>query len=432
MFALGFEPGSLDVDPAEEQRLKEELGDRLAADQEGDNAFALSEEEAKSIEDLAKKEEEYFPASDFVDVLLELMVRNNDDDAFREAAKMIRSIIFALVENLDFQHASQLLTKLSSESLPGLTTVHVREIEKMIGSFCDKQTVELIDNYLAEFPTLPSCHGVFKFLSVFDHNAVSLFCPLLRHKAHTASISEVLLTIGPNCGGTFEKFLDDPDSAVAKGVLTIIAQSDDAKRIQRIAKAMHHPDPELRKSAGKLILDLAEDEAAPYLLPLLDESNQQLLNFALQYFAKVPNEVAYERLKALTESGRFFDLDNSRQIHAFKALIASGGTEGLEYVTQNVLKHAFTLRSKTRRRKAAALLALSDSTSSAAIATLERFAGDKKNSLAASAQRAIKIQEQDVSSPGAKRHGAAARRPGRIALEKNTMKAEKKEVARVE
>ncbi len=389
VFNLGFNPDTLRLPPGEEERLKEELASRLSED-DGDSTFELTEEEAEKIRELALEEEVYFPVYDFVDILIELMIKNGDPEAFKQATKMIRSIIFALVENLDFDHAAELLRKLSTDAHPGLTSEHKRQIKEMIGRFCDKQTLELLSSYLAENASLPEEHGLFKFLTVFDHNVVPHICRLLSHHQHIPTISKILVEIGKDSVAVFAKFLQDPDSEIAKAMILILARLESKQGIQRIAEALRHPDETLRKFAARTILELANKDAAPYLLPLLDEKSPQLVYFALQFFSRVQSEEVYEKLLELTRSDRFFELSKAQQAQAYNALISCGGDGGLDYVLGSVLKRTFTFGKKSAKRKAAALLALSGYTDQKVIDVLQRFA-QRTGTLASTAKHALRL-----------------------------------------
>ena len=389
IFSLGFDVHQLDLPPGEEERLREELSGRLS-DDEGDSTFELTEEEAEKIRQLALAEEVYFPVYDFVDVLIELMIKNADPDAFNQATKMIRSIVFALVENLDFVHAAELLHKLSTDAHPGLTNEHKRQIKEMIGSFCDTQTLELLDSYLSENPSMPREHGLFQFLAVFDHNLVPHVCRLLKHHSHIPVLAKILLEIGKNSAAVLAKFIHDPDSQIAKAIIQILARLKDKQGIKRIAEALHHPDESLRKYAAKTILDLANKDAAPYLLPLLDEKSPELVHFALQFFLKVPTEAVYEKLLNLTTSNRFLELSKGQQAQAYTALMAAGGPKGIDHVINTVLKRAFTLGNKAKTRKTAALLSLSTCTEQRSIDILQKFAAGK-SSLASTAKHSLRV-----------------------------------------
>ncbi len=397
LLSMGFQLERLDISHEEEERLKAELSERLQTD-EGDATFELSAEEAERIDELAKKEEEYFPVYDFVDVLIELMVKNGDPEAFNESAKMIRAIAFALVENLDFHHAAGLLRKLSTEAHPGLTADHKRQIREMIGSFCDRQTLEILSSYLKEHAHLSPDHGIFLFLRVFDRNAVKSFCQFLEHRAHHEAMTNVLLEIGRDSGRVFAQLLDSPSPEIAQGVLRIVAQIEDEKRPQRIASALKHPDEKVRHYAAKLILELDDEDAASHLLALLDEDQKQLLHFGLQFFAQAECPEAYSRLLALSESKRFFTLDKSRQTLCFKALLKSDSNRALEYLTTKLLKGVLTFGAKARRRKAAALLALSASSDDRSIKTLQRFAAKERSALSSTAKHALRLMVTEADT----------------------------------
>ncbi len=391
LFSMGFDREQLDLDPEEEQRLREELAETLSSESKN-NAFELSDEESEKIRALAREEEAYFPVYDFVDVLLELMIKNGDEEAFKEAAKMIRSIIFALVENLDFHHAAALLRKLSKEDAhPGLTHEHKQQIREMVGTFCDKDTVQLIDGYLNEHPKLPADHGLFEFLTVFDGNAVRQFCPLLKYESHGRAIIDVLEKIGTNSIKTFESFLDDPDPNVVKSIILLLSRFKDDKRSKRISQALRHPNEEIRKHAAKVILEIADRNATEHLLPLLDESSPDLLHFAVQFFLRVPSEEIYEPVFNLINSPRFNELDKAKQAQTFQLLIAAKRDEGLDYVRNKVLRWRRSLTKAIERRKGAAVLALADVDDEESIALLTKLSEMKRSELASTARHALRL-----------------------------------------
>ena len=110
----------------------------------------LTEEDAEQIRTMVRNEDSYFALFDFVDIVLELMVRNPDPGAFSRSVKMIRAIIASLIEELDFSHAAFLMDKFSGQAHPGLTDAHRNQLREMLASFTDKQTLHVLKVFLID------------------------------------------------------------------------------------------------------------------------------------------------------------------------------------------------------------------------------------------------------------------------------------------
>ncbi|HLU48574.1 MAG TPA: hypothetical protein VK116_10840, partial [Planctomycetota bacterium] len=167
------------ISKEEREDLEQALGTRQDED-EGDSAFVLTEAETESLRDLVRQESTYFPLFDFVDILLELMARNRDQNAFEESVRMLRTIIASVIEDLDFERAGWLMKRLVHEAHPGLTPDRLQAIRDMIATFNDKQTLALLENFLCECDRLGANHPVFQFMKAFPPSAIESFCAFLR------------------------------------------------------------------------------------------------------------------------------------------------------------------------------------------------------------------------------------------------------------
>jgi len=391
---LGFDEERFSVPAEEKERLAEILASRRSAEDEGDSTFEISDEERATIRKLVDNEEAYFPIFDFLDILLELMVRRPDAESFDKSVKMIRSVIDSMIDESDFEHAAVLLEKFASDAHPSLNAARRSELRDMASSFNDKKTLNIIREYLEEHPKLPSSDHIFRFMRAFPKAAAEDFCAFLVIGEHLKSVSEVLVLLGTGKAELFTRLLGDPDPLIVRAMIGILMKTDEQNAVSRIARALKHPDESVRLHAANTMLEHGDADAGPFFIPLLDESSRQLLNIALQFLAKVTVVEAFERLRLLTSSRRFRVLDLKRQEIAFKALLKASPTQGVEHIRKSVLRWGVCLSEHSRMRKSAALNALAYCGSEEGLAILVRFGSRKRGPLVPVASRAMKNWEQ--------------------------------------
>jgi hypothetical protein len=386
----------------EKEQLEEALAHRKADD--GDARFELSDEEIRALLQLVKQEEEYFAIHDFVDILLELMVRNPDPQSFSKWITMIRTVIAALIEDRDYLHAAQIMEKFAKESHPELTPAHHLQLEQMLASFTDDQTLFLVRTFLQECPKLARNHAVFRLLKALPCQAVEKLCPLLSLAPHVAAISEVLAHLGVGRTEVFSRQLEVAETGVARALIGVILKTETREPLKHLARALKHRDENVRLHAAKVLLEQGGAAIGPLLLPLLAESSRQLLNIALQFFAKVNFAAAYEPLETLTRSRSFHSLDPKRQLLCFKALLQTCPERALEFIERSILAWTPFFWRTPQAVKLAGLSALASSPAPKGKEILERLARRRRGTLGAAARRALlemQASEQRVrTAPG--------------------------------
>lgn len=380
---------------------KTEFDQALASRQDddgGDSSFELSEAESETLRELVRNESSYFPLFDFVDILLELMVRNRDPNAFEESVRMIRTIIAAVIEDLDFDRAAWLMRRLTHEAHPGFTPAQLEALRDMIATFNDKQTIALLETYLTENDRLPPDHSVFNFMKAFPASALEAFCSFLRFHNHVQGVSAVLIELGTGNAAALAAYLDDADPLVVRAMIGIILQADREGATEHLARALAHPNEEVRAHAAQSILDHADEKAAPLFVPLLRERSRRLITIALQFFAKFSCPEAYESLQTLTKSRLFGTLDGKRQRLCFVALLKSSYSRAMDFIGARVLRWIVSLGRLSHARKTAALLALGAIESEQSRSLLERFAARERSSLSSVARRSLRELDRRASA----------------------------------
>ena len=403
-----------DIPESERARLDEILEERKAGSEDdgGESTFELTDEERDSIRELVENEDRYFPVFDFLDILIELMVRKSDTESFDKAVKMIRTVLDSLIQERDFQHAAQLMTKFSSSAHPALTDSQRRALKDMVASFRDKKTLEIVESFLQENPKLAADHPVFEFMKAYPKNGAEEFCQFLTMPSHVKAVSEVLVHLGTGRVEQFTKHLADPDPLVVRALIGVLVRADGNASAAKIARALAHPDENVRIHAAKTILENGDSSAGTFFLPLLGESSRQLLNLALQFFIKNPVPEAFDALADLVQSKRFQQLDQKRQILTFRAILQASSHKGLDFVEKKVLGRVFSFGQHAKAKKSAALSALGYSDSDQALAILARFA-TRKGFLAGVAQKTMKDAgaRQQAAARGGQKTGTTSPRP---------------------
>ena len=389
---------SFRLDPAEDERLKD-LTSRAGSEETGDPSLELAEDEIRRLQELAIEEEACLPLCDFVDVLFELIARNLDLGVLKRHMKLLRNIIFSLLEDLDFEHASQLILKLQHEVPPGLPETHRAAIRRTAASFCDKATLMILSSFLKESSQLPEDHAVFRFLRCLGPDALPSLCEFLGLEQHVAAISKVLLELGTGRAEALSHYLQNPDPLVVRAMIPILTAMDKDTALDRIAVALKHPDESARVEAAKTLLENATERLEPFFLPLIQEPCRALRIAAFHFFAKVRCPSAYEPLVGLTRGKPFCSFDLELQEQCFAACLRSNPQQAFEYIRRSVIGRGFCWTEARFRRKAAALRALRTCRSDEAVALLLHHALKRRSRLAPVAQdilRSMKVEEKEA------------------------------------
>ena len=392
LFALGFDPGRLDVSKEEEQRLKSELAEHRKRDESGDDAFELKEDELGSIRDLAASEETYFAVFDFVDILLEHVARNDEIEALEEAARLIREIISALVDGLDFEHAHQVLNKVTREPHPALSENQRRAVRDAVGEFSDARTLETIDGFLKDARRLSVKHAVFNFMRLLGPDALPQLCSMMEYNQHIPALSAVLVDVGKKNSELFANQMMNPDADIAQAMIHVILNTEEGSRaLRRIASALKHQNVNVRKHAAKTILERGDEDVGEFFLPLLEDP--PLFPIALQFYAKVSYPPAYDLLAKIVSGKEFHTMEQMKQTACCKALFISDPDRALT-LAQSILRWPFCWTKKMLQRRAAAIRGLVYHPSEESRDLILKFSDLKKSPLSVVASQCLRLRDE--------------------------------------
>ena len=393
LFALGFDPQKFSLREGEEERLLEELGTKRGKAEKSDSAFQLTEAEIESIRELVESEETYFAIFDFIDILLEHIARSDREKGLEDAARLIRDVVLALIENLDFDHAALVLAKVSKDPHPALNDRQMKRIREIVGDFTDKKTMQALADFLRENPKLEKNHAVFGFMRLLGREAIPTFCQFMQHHEHIPQLSDVLIEIGKSRGEFFAKQLMDADSKVAQALIHVILNTDKkGAALRRIAAALRHQNEAVRKYAAKVILDHGDREIGSFFVPLLDDP--PLFPVALQFYAKVPFPAAFDPLTKVIFGRLFYNMDQQRQIVCFKAWILSNPDRALELIETKILNWRRSLTQQSHQRKAAAIRGLVYHPGEEARDFILELSEHKRSPLAEIAEQALRMRDE--------------------------------------
>ena len=411
LFTMGFDPKRFDLTAEDEARLKKELTDRVGNEDDGNSAFEFGEEELSKLNELAASEESYFAIYDFVDVIIEHVAGGNDEDAFDNATRMVRDVTFALIENFDFEHATDLLTKMSVNPHPALTTEQRAKMREISSTFSDKQTMTLVGEFLKETGHLPRTHAVFTFMKTLGRSILKDVCEFLDYKGQLKGLTEVLVHVGKGSSQTLAKQMMSSNEEVANAMIQVLIETDrDGKNMERIARALEHQSESVRRTAARTILEHGDEKVGAYFLPLL--SDPPLLSVALQFYAKVSYPNAYEPLSKMILGPAFHFLEQSRQILCFRALNLADPEKSLAFISQSILRWSRSMNQKSRKRKVAALRGLVEHPHEGATAILVRFSAmSEKIPLSGVAKQAQRLRQKWLKENAAKKKAKAKTQP---------------------
>lgn len=143
-FLSSFDPRRFGIDPAEEKQLRSILATQEKSHSDGDDRFELNEAETEALQAMVREEKGYFALQDFVGLLLEYMAHHPDPKQFAHALHLIRTLIFSMIENLEFGNAEMLLEQVRRAEFVGMSESHRVQIGDLRRSFGDKVTFQIV------------------------------------------------------------------------------------------------------------------------------------------------------------------------------------------------------------------------------------------------------------------------------------------------
>jgi hypothetical protein len=376
------------IEEDDAERLEELMRARKAGDPPEDRTFELTEEEAEKIRELSREEESYFPLYDLVDILFELAATNPDLKELQHTLKLLRSIIFAFIENLDFEHAVNLLQRCAEGMPQGLPDAHRSQIRDMIRSFSGKATLEVLSTFLQESTELPADHGIFRLMKLLGSEALPQICTFLGMSQHLAAMCDVLSHIGAGSAEVLCQHISNPDPQIALAMIEVVLRTDPVSGHERIAVALKHPNEGVRINAAKILMQRGESKSASAFMDLLKDPSKALVSMGLSYFSKVSCPEAYAPLAELSKGRSFRKLDELSQEKVFTACVRADPLKAAALLSRTLGRGICWTRSSFRRKSAAlyALLALGGDT---AVEIAGRFTSRRKGRLALVARKVL-------------------------------------------
>jgi hypothetical protein len=376
------------IDEEEAERLEEMVRQRKAEGPREDRTFELTEEETERIRELSREEEAYFPLYDLVDILFELAATNPDLKELQHTLKLLRSIIFAFIENLDFNHAVNLLQRCAEGMPQSLPEAHRSQVRDMIRSFSGKATLEVLSTFLQENAELPADHGIFRLMKLLGSEAVPQVCTFLGMPQHLAALCDVLAHIGAGSTEVLSPYLSSPDPQVALAMIDVVLRADPVSGYERIAVALKHPNEGVRINAARVLVQRSESKAALPFIDRLADPSSAVVTMALSFFSKVSCPEAYPKLAELLKGRAFRKLDDSSQEKVFTACVRADPLKAGELLSRT-LGHGICWTLSSFRRKSAALYALMALGGDTAVQIARRFASRRRGRLAPVARKVL-------------------------------------------
>ncbi len=246
--------------------------------QEVGSFILLDDEDLEEIRGLLEEDRKSFnPRREFIYVLLELFVLEDEPEEYANLLKTLKEYFFTLVSKGDFRMAREVLSTLPRiEDHPEIQPQKANILVKSV--FEVAQSPELIEKIgqMIQNDAVESWEDLLTYLSFLKEKAVPLLIDLLMQKKARAihpKVQSLLLKYGQDNIEILGACLSDDRLQLVNQIIPILSQVKE-KAIPYLKRGLHHPNVEVRRKTVRALAQIGGEEVNSLLSELLQDQDQ--------------------------------------------------------------------------------------------------------------------------------------------------------------
>ena len=267
-----------DEDGEETSGLPQWVEEVVDKPQEVGSFILLDDEDLEEIRGLLEEDRKSFnPKREFIYVLLDLLVLEDEPEEYAELLKTLREYFSSLVTKGDFGMAREVLSILRRiESHPEIQPRKANALVKSV--FEVAQSPELIEKIgqMIQNDSVGSWEDLLAYLSFLREKAVPILVDLLMQKKARAihpKVQNLLLEYGQDNIEILGACLSDGRSQLVNQIIPILSRVKE-KAIPYLKRGLHHPDVEVRRKTVRALAQIGGEEVNSLLSGLLRDQDQ--------------------------------------------------------------------------------------------------------------------------------------------------------------
>jgi len=330
----------------------------------------FSSEEMDSIQSLLEMDDRHRSLDEFLDILTEILIVEQDLSEFNQMMETQEKILNALIIIVDFPSAIEVLERLKGfekmilQNVGQDDTLRKKKAEKtrqVIDGAGEEEEIKKITQILNEKENVDLL-SVKEYLLSLNRNSIPPILHMLKElKDYSARkmVCEILTEKGKDHLELLKKGLSDQRWYVVRNVVWILGGISSPEGVKFLKPMVNHPDLRVRKEAIGSLIKIPGPEAGALLVSFLKDDDQRIRILASRGLAQKKEKEALSALTNILKDDQFRDKSPEEKKSMLETFASIGGIEALPFLVKMVNKRSWLKRDKHNETRDFAIRALS-------------------------------------------------------------------------
>ncbi len=330
----------------------------------------FSPEEVERIQQLLEMEDRRRTLDEFLDVLIEVLVAEEDVSEFREIMNAMNRVLDVLVNVADFHSAANIIRRLRNlestlrEASGGKTQAVGEKVDmalQVIDRAGTEENIGKVSLVLNEKEMLDLTWAKRYLLSLGQSSVVPIMHMLgdLKELKTRKMVCEVLAEKARDRMELLREGLSDQRWYVVRNIIWVIGTvglEEGAKLLKPIAK---HREVRVRKEIVASLIKIPGSQAGSLLISFLEDEDKKVRLLASRGLARKREQQAVPALAEMIKGEEFRDKTPDEKKSLLEGLAAIAGGEAIPFLVKVISKRRWLKRDKHNETRVLAIGALS-------------------------------------------------------------------------
>ena len=330
----------------------------------------FSPEEIESIQQLLEMDNRYRSLDEFLDILTEILITEQDFSEFSQMMETLEKILGTLINMADFCSAAKIVWRLkkfeamtqnSSEQIDSLKKSKAERTRRVVDGAGEEENIRRVSQILNEKEII-DFSSVKEYLFSLNWNSISPIIHMLgdlKHFPARRMVCEVLTEKGKDHLELLEEGISDRRWYVVRNVVSVLGTIGSVKGVKFLKLVIHHPDLRVRREVVTSLFKIPGSEAGSLLVSSLQDEDMRIRILASRGLAQRKEKEALPALMTILQDGEFKDKSPEEKKHMLESFATIAESEAVPFLVKMVNKRSWRTRDKHNEIRIFAIGALS-------------------------------------------------------------------------
>jgi HEAT repeat protein len=352
----------------------------------------VTEDEILGVQNELMGVDEKFLLSSTARLLLDLLSREHDAEAFHPFVQNLGKIMEIRMQKNDLSGAMEIMNGL----------------ERISASYDSPKQREMISAVMARAGSPENLRTLFRvaqnpedirqYLMLLGRPMISTMIRTLgelQDRRQRKLLCEILAELGRQDIDALADGLSDERWYLIRNLAMILGMTKQPGAVRHIEKVLAHPDMRVRREAVRALDVIRTEDTKMLFLSVLGDVDQTVRMTALKALRRFRDTSLFQLLKGTVSAEELKNKSFAEKREILETLSALGGKEAFPLLSELFRKKGFMEKEDATEIRAAAAYGLGIIGSPEAFSLLEKEAGTRKDILREACAEALKVMRQD-------------------------------------